>query len=45
MLLPMVCEVYLKFRDYLHDQVISGDEGEKKSRSALQAVQAHYFSV
>lgn len=35
MLLPMTCEVYLKFRDSLLQQVEDGDASEKKNATAL----------
>jgi hypothetical protein len=31
MLLPMICEVYLNFRDYLNGQIAGGDEGQRKT--------------
>lgn len=34
MLLPMICEVYLNFRDHLNEEIASGDPTQKK---ALQA--------
>jgi hypothetical protein len=36
MLLPMICEVYLSFRDYLNDQIGNGDAGQRK------VAQAHF---
>ena len=30
MLLPMICEVYLKFRDHISAQLLDGDEEQKK---------------
>ncbi len=35
MLLPMVCEVYLKFRDHLTDQIANSEGPEKKASKAL----------
>ena len=34
MLLPMVCEVYLKFRDHLHAQIASRVEAQRKAAEA-----------
>jgi hypothetical protein len=31
MLLPMICEVYLSFRDHLNEQIASGEPSEKKA--------------
>jgi P63C domain len=36
MLLPMICEVYLNFRDYLNEHISDGDAGQKK------VAQAHF---
>lgn len=30
MLLPMICEVYLNFRDHLNEQISEGDDAQKK---------------
>jgi hypothetical protein len=34
MLLPMICEVYLKFRDHLNDQIVDGDDNQRKAARA-----------
>lgn len=34
MLLPMICEVYLNFRDYLNEQITTGDPAQKKVAQA-----------
>src|SRR5439155_11078982 len=31
MLLPMICEVYLKFRDHLNEQIANGDASERNA--------------
>jgi hypothetical protein len=44
-LLPMVCEVYLKFRDYEHEQTISGDASQKRQARALLKKYKHIIEA
>ena len=45
MLLPMVCEVYLKFRDALHDQMLHGDPSQKKQAKAYEKRYRHIIAA
>jgi P63C domain len=45
MLLPMICEVYLKFRDHLYKQVESGDSQERERAATLSKRYRHIIEA
>src|SRR6266403_1804369 len=45
MLLPMICEVYLKFRDHLHKQLESGDSQEREKATTLTKRYRHIIEA
>ncbi len=45
MLLPMVCEVYLKFRDSLNEQIAHGDASQKKQAKAYEKRYRHIIAA
>ena len=45
MLLPMVCEVYLNFRDSLHKQIANGNASQKKQAKALDKRYRHIIEA
>jgi hypothetical protein len=45
MLLPMICEVYLNFRDFLNEQIASGEPGEKKTAAGYLKRYKHIISA
>lgn len=45
MLLPLVCEVYLKFRDSLHQQIADGDASERRKAKAHEKRYRHIIKA
>jgi hypothetical protein len=45
MLLPMVCEVYLNFRDSLHEQMAHGDTQQKRQAKAFEKRYRHIINA
>jgi len=45
LLLPMICEVYLKFRDHLLEQIADGDTGQKRRARAFQKQYKHIIEA
>jgi hypothetical protein len=45
MLLPMICEVYLKFRDHLNNKTVTGDASEKRKAKALLKQYRHIIEA
>jgi hypothetical protein len=45
MLLPMICEVYLKFRDDLHEQIANGDASQKRRSRGFQKQYKHIIEA
>jgi len=45
MLLPMICEVYLKFRDHLHQQIANGDASQKRRARGFQKQYKHIIEA
>jgi hypothetical protein len=45
LLLPMVCEVYLKFRDHLMEQITNGDPGDRSRARGFQKQYKHIIQA